>query len=135
MVKFVGAAYLVYLGWGALRAKGGFSLPQEGASRIALRRIFWQGFLSDVLNPKVALFYISLLPQFISAHDQHPLQHLLTLGVIGNMVGISTSVVYVFLASRMTQALRRNQTISAWLAKAVGALFVGLGLKLTTEKL
>jgi len=88
-----------------------------------------------VLNPKVALFYISLLPQFVNAHDPHPVPHLLALGVIGNMVGITTSVAYVFLSSRMTQALRRNKTLSAWLTKAMGALFVGLGLKLATEKL
>ncbi|MDF3837321.1 LysE family translocator [Cupriavidus basilensis] len=135
VVKFVGAVYLVYLGWGALRAKGRFMLSEGGASKSALHRIFWQGLLSDVLNPKVALFYIALLPQFMSAHDPHPVKHLLELGVTGYMVGITTSVTYVFLASEMTRALRRNQTISAWLTKAMGALFVGLGVKLATEKL
>ncbi|MEX3954348.1 LysE family translocator, partial [Paraburkholderia sp. EG287B] len=100
----------------------------------ALRLIFWQGFLSDVLNPKVALFYVALLPQFISAHDPSPVKDLVALGVTGNMVGIGTSITYVFLAARMTDALRRNQTISSWLTKTMGALFVGLGLKLATEK-
>jgi threonine/homoserine/homoserine lactone efflux protein len=134
VVKFAGAAYLVYLGWGALRAKGGFTLP-EGRGKSALHHIFWQGFLSDALDPKVALFYTALLPQFISAHDPHAVAHLFELGVVGNTVGISTSVVYVFLASRMTQTLRRNKTVSAWLTKTMGALFIGLGAKLATEKL
>jgi threonine/homoserine/homoserine lactone efflux protein len=133
-VKWIGAAYLLYLGLGALRSKGGFAFPVGDAKVKALRLIFWQGFLSDVLNPKVALFYVALLPQFISAHDTTPVKHLVALGVTGNMVGIGTSITYVFLAARMTDALRRNQTISSWLTKAMGALFVGLGLKLATEK-
>ncbi|MEX3952776.1 LysE family translocator [Paraburkholderia sp. EG287B] len=133
-VKWIGAAYLLCLGLGALRSKGGFAFPVGDAKVKALRLIFWQGFLSDVLNPKVALFYVALLPQFISAHDPSPVKHLVALGVTGNMVGIGTSITYVFLAARMTDALRRNQSISSWLTKAMGALFVGLGLKLATEK-
>ena len=134
-VKWIGAAYLLYLGLGALRSKGGFALPASDTRMKALRLILWQGFLSDVLNPKVALFYVALLPQFISAHDPGPVKHLIALGVTGNMVGISTSIIYVLLAARMTGALRRNQMISSWLTKAMGALFVGLGLKLATEKI
>jgi len=133
-VKWVGAAYLLYLGFGALRSKGTFALPGNDTKTKALRHIFCQGFLNDVLNPKVALFYIALLPQFIDAHDPSPVKHLVSLGVVGNMVGILTSITYVFLAARMTSALRRNRAISAWLTKAMGVLFVGLGLKLATEK-
>jgi threonine/homoserine/homoserine lactone efflux protein len=129
-VKWVGAAYLLYIGFGALRSKGTFALPVDDAKTKALRHIFWQGFLNDVLNPKVALFYIALLPQFMDAHDPSPVKHLVALGV----VGILTSVTYVFLAARMTSALRRNRAISAWSTKAMGVLFVGLGLKLATEK-
>ena len=134
-VKWIGAAYLLYLGLGALRSKGSLAIPNSGhAKKKALRVVFWQGFLSDVLNPKVALFYIALLPQFMDAHDPYPVKHLVVLGVTGNMVGIATSITYVFLAARLTRALRRNQTVSALLTKAMGALFVGLGLKLATEK-
>jgi threonine/homoserine/homoserine lactone efflux protein len=135
VVKWLGAVYLFYLGWGALRSKGGVALPAGDGKLKALRLVFWQGFLSDVLNPKVALFYIALLPQFMDPHDAHPVKHLLALGITGNMVGITTSIIYVCLAAQMTRALRRNQTISAWLTKAMGALFVGLGLKLVTEKI
>jgi threonine/homoserine/homoserine lactone efflux protein len=135
VVKWLGAGYLFYLGWGAIRSKGGMTLPAGDVTPKTLRLVFWQGFLSDVLNPKVALFYIALLPQFIDPHDTHPVKHLLTLGITGNMVGIATSIIYVCLAAQMTQALRRNQTISAWLTKAMGVLFVGLGLKLVTEKI
>jgi len=133
-VKWMGAAYLFYLGVGALRSNGSFAVPAGDARKRALRLIFWQGFLSDVLNPKVALFCIALLPQFIDAHDPSPVQHLVALGVTGNMVGIATSVTYVFLAARMTGALRRNRSMSSWLTRGMGVLLVGLGLKLATEK-
>ncbi|MWL89563.1 LysE family translocator [Cupriavidus sp. SW-Y-13] len=136
VVKFAGAAYLIYLGWTAIRAKGGFALPEDvGLQKTVLRRIFWQGFLSDVLNPKVALFYIALLPQFVSAQDSDAMTQLVVLGVTGNMVGIATSVIYVFVASKMTAILRRSPTISAWMTKLMGAMFVSLGAKLATEKL
>jgi threonine/homoserine/homoserine lactone efflux protein len=134
-VKWVGAAYLFYLGLRALLSKGSLVFPVGDVRAKALRLIFWQGFLSDVLNPKVALFYVALLPQFVSAHDPSPVTHLLALGVACNMVGIATSIAYVFLAARMTSTLRRNHAISCWLSRAMGALFVGLGLKLATEKI
>lgn len=134
-VKCVGTAYLLYLGVGALRSNGKLAFPVGDAKTQAFWLIFWQGFLSDVLNPKVALFYLALLPQFMDAHDTSPVKHLVALGVIGNMVGITTSITYVFLAARMTIALRRNHAISSLLTKAMGVLFVGLGLKLATEKI
>lgn len=135
-VKWLGAAYLFYLGLRTLLAKASVAVPDTGdARKKTLRLIFWQGFLSDVLNPKVALFYIALLPQFMSAQDPHPVRHLVALGVTGNMVGITTSIVYVLLAARMTRALRHNQTVSSLLTKAMGTLFVGLSVKLATEKI
>jgi threonine/homoserine/homoserine lactone efflux protein len=134
-IKWVGASYLFYLGLRALLSKGRLVFPTGDARTKALRLIFWQGFLSDVLNPKVALFYVALLPQFVSAHDPNAVMHLLALGLSCNMVGIATSITYVFFAARMTTALRRNHAISSWLSKAMGALFVGLGLKLATDKI
>ncbi|MBN3751522.1 LysE family translocator [Paraburkholderia sp. Tr-20389] len=100
-VKWAGAAYLLYVGFEALRSKGSLAFPVGDARTKALRHIFWQGFLSDVLNPKVALFYIALLPQFMSAHDPNPVKHLVALGVTGNMIGIATSL-YLRVARRAT---------------------------------
>ncbi|WP_082103284.1 LysE family translocator [Robbsia andropogonis] len=58
VVKWVGAGYLFYIGYGALRAKGAFNLSKDEARKVSLRRAFFQGFLSDALNPKVALFFL-----------------------------------------------------------------------------
>lgn len=134
VVKWIGAAYLVYLGIRTLQAgQSALHFQDENSAKRANHFIFWQGFLSDVLNPKVALFYLALLPQFLSADSRHPAQELLLLGITGNMVGISVSVTLVFASMAITMNLRRNETIASWLQKAMGAMFVGLGIKLVTE--
>jgi threonine/homoserine/homoserine lactone efflux protein len=135
IVKWMGAGYLFYIGYGALRAKGDITLSPLKPTKETLRRAFFQGFLSDVLNPKVALFFLAFLPQFIDAQDQNAALHMLALGVAGNMVGILTSVAYVFLAARLTATLRRNPTVSRWLGKSLGAMLIGLGMKVAAEKM
>jgi len=135
VVKWIGAAYLFYIGYGAIRAKGGINLPDARPSKDRLSRAFLQGFLSDVLNPKVALFFLAFLPQFIEPHDPKAVLHIIELGIAGNMVGIFTSITYVFLAARLTATLRRSPTISAWLTKALGVLFIGLGMRVAAEKM
>ena len=133
LVKWAGAAYLVYLGIQALRAKASpLVLDSEGGR--TYRAIFWQGFASDVLNPKVAMFFLALLPQFISAESENPLAQLLLLGVTVNVIGITTSLILVWLSSGITGALRRNEAIARWLHKAMGAVFVYLGVRLVAEK-
>ncbi|WP_320533941.1 LysE family translocator [Robbsia andropogonis] len=135
VVKWVGAGYLFYIGFGVLRAKGRITLFDVQPEKQSLRRSFLQGFLSDVLNPKVALFFLAFLPQFIEPHDPKAVLHIIALGISGNMVGILTSMTYVFLAARLTVTLRRSPTISVWLTKALGVLFIGLGVKVAAEKM
>jgi threonine/homoserine/homoserine lactone efflux protein len=100
-----------------------------------LTTIFWQGFFSDVLNPKVALFFLAFLPQFvIHGHGDEWIQ-LLVLGVTGNVIAIGTNLLLVCFASAATASLRRSQRITRWLHRAVGAMFIALGLRLANEKL
>ena len=134
-VKWAGAAYLVYLGIGALRSRGGpIPVSVEGLSGRSRRAIFWQGFVSDVLNPKVALFFLALLPQFVRAEGESPVVQLLLLGVTVNVIGIATSLVLVFVSARLTEGLRRNAGVAQWLRKAMGVTFIGLGARLALEK-
>jgi len=134
LVKYVGAAYLMFLGWQAFRSRAGFA---TSAGRPAKRNAqhVWHGFLNDVLNPKVALFYLALLPQFITAGDPHSVRHLLLLGLIASAIGLVMSLAYVFLAEKLTRRLLRRPAIGRWVNRAMGALFVGLGLRLAVEKL
>ena len=134
VIKWTGAIYLVYLGITILRSKT--SIKKIGGSSLKGNTAwssFWQGFWSDVLNPKVAIFYLSFLPQFVVGNGNH-VKQLLLLGVTANMVGIISSVVIVCFSAALTEKLRQDARVSAWLGKALGGIFVTLGIKLATEK-
>jgi threonine/homoserine/homoserine lactone efflux protein len=135
VVKWLGAGCLVYLGIAALRSRTGpIVLDAQERPGLLAKAIFWQGFLSDVLNPKVAMFFIALLPQFIDPSARHPTLQILLLGVTVNVIALAGNVVLVSLSASVTGALRRNRAIAAWLQKALGATFIALGLRLDAEK-
>jgi threonine/homoserine/homoserine lactone efflux protein len=135
VVKWIGAAYLIYLGITVLRSKSGpIDVRTQGLVPVSARTILWQAFLSDVLNPKVAMFFLALLPQFVSPHGAHPTLQIILLGVTVNMIAIAGNIVLVLLSSSVTGALRRNTSVAAWLNKAMGVTFLALGLRLATEK-
>lgn len=138
ILKWVGACYLVWIGYRALTSNGG-ALNVEADKSVRLRRstIFWQGFWSDVLNPKVAIFFLAFLPQFIDIDNQAfgVANQLLLLGVTCNVVAICTNLVLVCFASAMTNRLRKSGRLVAWMHKAMGAVFVGLGVRLASQRL
>jgi threonine/homoserine/homoserine lactone efflux protein len=135
IIKWVGAAYLIYLGVRALMSRAGpLALDAEGLKSFSGKAVFWQGFLSDALNPKVAMFYLALLPQFVQPHAAHGTLQLLILGLTFNMVALPINLVLVLASSKVTDALRRNGTMASWLHKAMGAMFVRLGLRLAAER-
>ena len=128
IVKWVGAAYLVYLCFTLLatRATSAAKAPPAPAS---LRRVFVQGFLTNVLNPKVALFFLAFLPQFIAADAPHKALAFLLLGAIFNVNG----TLWNLLVAWSVGGLRRvplPRAATAWLRRSVGAVFVLLGLRL-----
>lgn len=131
-VKYVGAIYLLVLGWQAFRSHLMLSLSGKRGAATAVHHLS-RGFLNDVLNPKVALFYLALLPQFIHADDPHSVRHLLILGLIASGIGLAMSLAYVVLAERLVAVLQRRPVVSAWLNRATGALFVGLGIRLVAQ--
>ena len=135
VVKWVGAAYLVYLGISVLRSKQSpLVISADGLANRNDRTILWQAFLSDVLNPKVAMFFLALLPQFVDTTGSHPTLQILVLGVTVNMIALPTNILLVYFSARLTDVLRRSPAIAARLQKAMGALFVALGLRLAFEK-
>jgi threonine/homoserine/homoserine lactone efflux protein len=135
VVKWLGAGYLVYLGVAAIRSKQEpLMISAGGIANRDDRTILRQAFISDVLNPKVAMFFVALLPQFVSIEAEHPTLQILLLGVTVNVIALMVNVVLVCFSSRLTDALRQNPTISGWLTKTMGALFIALGLRLAVEK-
>jgi threonine/homoserine/homoserine lactone efflux protein len=135
-VKWLGACYLVWLGVQALAARSTPLLVEGGARPHAdAKTIFWQGFLSDVLNPKVAIFFLAFLPQFVDVAASDRTQQLIVLGLTINVIAIAINLVLVYFASAATSRLRRSPKVGAYLHKSMGAVFVALGIRLATEKL
>jgi threonine/homoserine/homoserine lactone efflux protein len=135
VVKWIGAAYLVYLGLSALWSKQGpLAIDTEPVGGRRGRTILWQAFLSDVLNPKVALFFLALLPQFVDRSASHPTLQIVLLGVTVNAIGLPTNIAIACCAARITRSLRRSGSVTLWLQRGLGLLFIGLGLRIAVEK-
>jgi threonine/homoserine/homoserine lactone efflux protein len=128
-VQYAGAAYLIWLGVRAL-ASTASPLQTRQVEPERLGRIFRQGVLTNVLNPKVALFFLAFLPQFTDP-ARGPLSLQITfLGLIFVSNGTLVCVGYALGASWLGQWLQTRYGVTTWLNKAMGALFVGLGLRL-----
>ena len=134
LVKWVGAAYLVWTGLSMLRSRASRG-PATPAARVPMRsrQVFWQGALTNALNPKVALFFLAFLPQFIEPGASNQGWAFVALGLLFNAGGTLVNVVVALLASGLRAGLEARGTASRagpWLQRAAGALFVGLGVKL-----
>ena len=134
-VKYVGAAYLVYLGVQALRSPGAtldFATAGETAVVAAVTpwQAYRQGVLVDVLNPKAAIFFMAFLPQFVRPEHGASSLQLVVLGLLVILVAIVVESLFVLAAARSTDYFRRNRHASAWLDRALGTIFVGLGVRL-----
>jgi threonine/homoserine/homoserine lactone efflux protein len=137
-VKLLGAAYLVFLGVQTFLAKPARpDLPEEAPS-VRERELFVQGLLTDVLNPKVALFFLAFLPQFIRPGATHTVGAFLALGGMVLAIGLSWDLGVVLAADRLAglvRGRRRGFMAGRWPGRMLGGLFVGLGLALGCEEL
>lgn len=136
VVKLAGAAYILYLAIGMLLSKrgdGGEAKPLAVAP-LPLRRIYAQGILTNVLNPKVALFFLAFVPQFIDANAPHKALAFLVLGAIFNINGMLWCHALALFTAQARARLKLNPAVTPWLNRATGGLFVWLGVKLALAK-
>ena len=127
VVKLLGAGYLIYLGAQALIAKDApvdFHAPPPRT----LRRLFTDGVLVSVLNPKIAVFFLAFLPQFVSPEAGSPSRQILTLGLLYVALALVTDGAYALLASRLAGLLRGRLGRSRAPRYASGAVYIGLGV-------
>ena len=130
IVKLAGAAYLIFLGIRALLARQqDLSMPAHFKQRGAAAA-FRQGILTNVLNPKVALFFLAFLPQFIDASAPSKTIAFLLLGLTFVTTGTIWCLVLAWFSSAFSARLRESPTVTALLNRAVGSLFIFLGLRL-----
>ena len=131
-VKIIGAAYLVYVGISLIRSKRPTQSPPFASDpRPALiRGIFFQGFLTNVLNPKVALFFLAFLPQFVSADAPSKAAAFLFLGVIFDLNGTIWNLLVAWSAARISVRLAAGGRFKQWFNRCVGLVFVLVGIRL-----
>ncbi|MCI6475795.1 MAG: LysE family translocator [Mucispirillum sp.] len=127
IVKIAGAAYLIYLGIMALKSKSKINLENKGEI-VPFFTTFRQGFFTNILNPKVALFFLALLPQFVKSNAESAVPFLI-LGLTFIFIGSLWSLFLVWASARMSQALRQSK-FSFYLNKAAGVIFIALGLNI-----
>jgi threonine/homoserine/homoserine lactone efflux protein len=129
VVKYAGAGYLCYAGLRMLVSRSQADAAQAPAEVATTRAVFWQGALTNALNPKVALFFLAFLPQFVDAASRNKPMAFLLLGLLFNVNGTIWNLGVAAFAARMGRAFRTS-AMSAWVGRALGGMFVYLGVRL-----
>ncbi|MBU3012697.1 LysE family translocator [Polaribacter vadi] len=135
IVKYLGAAYLIFLGLKTIfkKADEKFELTNE-SEVVNYRKIYLSGILTNILNPKVALFFLAFLPQFIAPNYVESSLPFLILGVTFLLTGTIWCLILAIFASKLSEQIRKNYKIKMWLDKITGGIFVALGIKLALMK-
>ena len=135
VVKFAGAAYLVYIGVRALLSKkNGLPGEETGVARDGRWSAFRQGIFCNLLNPKVALFFLALMPQFISAESPNKVGAFLLLGISFITLGLLWCLTLAIGAASLRGAFLRRPSMASILNKVAGSMFIALGLRLATAR-
>jgi threonine/homoserine/homoserine lactone efflux protein len=131
-VKIIGAAYLLYVGISLIRSAGASeSSPRAITVRqTSMRAIFVQGFLTNVLNPKVALFFLAFLPQFVASDAGSKALAFLFLGGIFDFNGTLWNLFVAWSAARLSSRLAPSAAFKRWFNRSVGSIFVFIGIRL-----
>ncbi|WP_417616766.1 LysE family translocator [Oceanisphaera sp.] len=129
VIKYLGAAYLLYLGWTSLRSVSRFHLPQAQNSHNKAR-IFYRGLMVGLLNPKVALFFLAFLPQFIRQESGAVPVQLLTLGLVFTLTATLCNGAYGLLGQRLKRLLQGQQRASVIMNRLSGITMMALGARL-----
>lgn len=134
LVKWLGVAYLIYMGLQLLLARAP-AQEASGASAAASHwQIYRQGLLTNLLNPKVALFFLALLPQFVNPAAAQRELALLFLGAVFVMTGTLWCTAVVLVAASVSKAVRATSTALIIARRVAGGVFISLGLELATER-
>ncbi len=131
IVKYIGAAYLIYLGVKSLKSKGTtFDALDRKEEAFTPWQAYKQGVLVDVLNPKVAIFFMAFLPQFIRPELGHTSGQLIGLGFLVILLAIVIEFAIVLTAAQTTSFFRSNPKFSAWLDRVLGTVLIALAVRL-----
>lgn len=134
LVKYLGAIYLIYLGIKAWREKSTFSL-QTSTSSVSFRKIFWQGVLSNVLNPKIAIFFLAFLPQFVDKGSSQVTLQMVLLGLTFACFGLCFLLMVGYSSGTIGAWLTRRPQVGQILQRFAAGILIALGIRLAlTER-
>lgn len=134
IMKYLGAAYLVYLGIQAILSKTPSDQTAARALPITAQKAFRQAVLTEILNPKTALFFLAFLPQFVHPENGAVAGQLAILGIIFVLLSMLSCVVFAVTAGSLGNFLRRNPTVLKWQGKVVGGIYCALGVRLAFQE-
>ncbi len=130
-LKLAGGLYLIWLGIGALRSRGGTSVAGDGAlPEQPLGRLFGKGLLANAINPKVVLFFLSFLPQFVIADRGDASWQTAQLGLLFTTQGVLLFGLLGYFSGTVGSWINRHPRAGLWLDRGAGTIFIGLGLRL-----
>lgn len=137
IIKWVGVFYLVWLGIQAIRSDGGddgnFSNMSNKNER-SIKSVYYQGALIDLLNPKVATFFLAFLPQFVVAGAGPAWAQLLLHGTLIIIVAALVEPPLIYFGGHISESLRRNRKLRVWLDRAMGSVLIAIGAKLAMSE-
>lgn len=127
--KFVGVAYLLYLAWSVLRERGALKVEMEAAPRSSAQ-VVTTAVLINLLNPKLSIFFVAFLPQFVSVHESHPLSRLVELSAVFMLMTFVGFVGYGVFAALVRNHVVSRPGVLKWIRRSFAGAFVLLGAKL-----
>jgi threonine/homoserine/homoserine lactone efflux protein len=132
VLKLAGAAYLCFIGLTMLLSRSSGASAEIPATHMpaSLRQVFWQGALTNVLNPKVALFLLAFLPQFVAADSPHKALAFILLGAIFIFNGTLWCLGVAAIAARTAGRIAQSGSVALWINRVLGGLFVYLGIRI-----
>jgi len=134
IVKYAGVAYLLWMAWQTLKEQGALSVEAKADKRSAWR-VLVDGVAINVLNPKLSIFFVAFLPQFIAANEASPLSRMLELSGVFMAMTFVVFALYGLFAAAMRDKVVSRPAVMAWLRRSFAAAFVALGAKLAlTER-
>lgn len=132
IVKFVGAAYLLYMGIRAIFARASIS-GMSDVKQVSASQAYGHGILVEVLNPKTALFFLAFFPQFVNPENGSIISQFLILGIIFVIMGIAYTTILAIGTGTIGRLMKRESGISRWGGKVVGLVYIGIGLQVVLQ--
>lgn len=133
-LKLAGAAYLVYLAWGALRARAVTEHTKNGSPALSPWKLYQRGILMNLTNPKVSIFFLAFLPQFTSPARGSVALQTISLGALFMLATFAVFGLLAWFAGTLGERLKESARVQTWLNRAAGIVFLGLALRLLVSE-